>query len=108
MKVVVLLILPIITIGYLLYKATAGLILTQILTQYTSIVSTHVHLYIKNIYIYLYTIYIDTKVSDIASKNLLAFQRLWNRHNPNSKISEDGIYGTQTSNALYNSPCGGW
>ena len=51
---------------------------------------------------------VDTKVSDIASKNLLAFQRLWNRHNPNSKISEDGIYGTQTANALYNSPCGGW
>jgi len=49
-----------------------------------------------------------TKVSDIAQKNLLAFQRIWNKHNPNSKISEDGIYGTQTANALYNSPCGGW
>lgn len=49
-----------------------------------------------------------TKVSDIASKNLLAFQRLYNRHNPNNKISEDGIYGSQTSTALYNAPCDGW
>jgi hypothetical protein len=46
--------------------------------------------------------------SDIASKNLLAFQRLWNRHNPSSKISEDGIYGSQTENALYHAPCNGW
>eukprot|EP01033_Poteriospumella_lacustris_P011906 gene11906-8496_t len=46
--------------------------------------------------------------SDISSKNLLAFQRLWNRHNPNSKISEDGQYGPQTENALAHAPCGGW
>lgn len=46
--------------------------------------------------------------SDIASKNLLAFQRLWNRHNPGSQISEDGQYGPQTQNALYNAPCNGW
>jgi len=46
--------------------------------------------------------------SDIASKNLLAFQRLWNRYNPNSKISEDGIYGPQTENALNHAPCNGW
>jgi hypothetical protein len=46
--------------------------------------------------------------SDIASKNLMAFQRLWNRHNPNSKISEDGIYGPQTENALAHAPCNGW
>lgn len=46
--------------------------------------------------------------SDLAQKNLLAFQKLWNAHNPNSKISEDGIYGSQTANALYNSPCSGW
>lgn len=49
-----------------------------------------------------------TKASDLASKNLLAFQRLWNRHNPNNKISEDGIYGPQTENALKNAPCNGW
>lgn len=45
---------------------------------------------------------------DIASKNLLAFQRLWNRYNPNAKISEDGEYGPQTENALYHTPCNGW
>jgi N-acetylmuramoyl-L-alanine amidase len=46
--------------------------------------------------------------SDIAKQNLMAFQKLWNANNPNSQISEDGIYGTQTANALYNSPCDGW
>jgi hypothetical protein len=49
-----------------------------------------------------------TNVPDISSQNLLAFQRLWNRYNPGSRIDEDGIYGPQTSNALYWSPCGGW
>ena len=46
--------------------------------------------------------------SDIASKNLLAFQRLWNRHNPGATISEDGQYGPQTESALNKSPCNGW
>jgi hypothetical protein len=46
--------------------------------------------------------------SDISSMNLLAFQRLWNRYNPNSKIDEDGQYGPQTENALANAPCNGW
>jgi hypothetical protein len=45
--------------------------------------------------------------ADLASKNLQAFQRLWNRHNGN-KLVEDGIYGPATANALYNTPCGGW
>lgn len=49
-----------------------------------------------------------TSASDLASQNLKAFQRLWNRHNPNSKIAEDGIYGSQTENALYHAPCNGW
>jgi hypothetical protein len=49
-----------------------------------------------------------TGASDIASKGLLAFQRLWNRYNPNSRISEDGAYGPQTENALNHAPCGGW
>ena len=46
-------------------------------------------------------------VASVASKNLLAFQRLHNRHNQN-KISEDGVYGPQTEDALYHAPCGGW
>jgi hypothetical protein len=49
-----------------------------------------------------------THVSDIASVNLLAFQRLYNRYNPSSPISEDGVYGPQTESALYNAPCSGW
>ncbi len=49
-----------------------------------------------------------TAATDLAKQNLLAFQKLWNIHNPTSKISEDGIYGSQTANALYNSPCSGW
>jgi N-acetylmuramoyl-L-alanine amidase len=43
-----------------------------------------------------------------AQKNLIAFQRLWNRHNPTAKIAEDGIYGPATGNALSKSPCNGW
>jgi hypothetical protein len=49
-----------------------------------------------------------TGASDIASQNLLAFQRLWNRNNPGSKISEDGIYGLETESALNRAPCNGW
>jgi hypothetical protein len=45
---------------------------------------------------------------NLDSKNLLAFQRLWNVHNPSNKIAEDGVYGPATSKALYYSPCGGW
>ena len=43
-----------------------------------------------------------------AQKNLQAFQRLWNRHNPNNKIAEDGIYGPATASALSKAPCNGW
>mmetsp|Transcript_23648 Transcript_23648/g.39553 ORF Transcript_23648/g.39553 Transcript_23648/m.39553 type:complete len:166 (+) Transcript_23648:204-701(+) len=49
-----------------------------------------------------------TKAADIARENLVAFQRLWNRNNPNSQIAEDGVYGPDSANALYNSPCDGW
>jgi len=45
---------------------------------------------------------------DYGSKNIMAFQKLWNRYNPKNKIPEDGIYGTETVNALNNSPCNGW
>ena len=43
-----------------------------------------------------------------AEKNLLAFQRLYNKHNPTAKIAEDGIYGPGTANAFNKSPCNGW
>ena len=46
--------------------------------------------------------------SDLAKQNLIAFQQLWNKYNPTKTISVDGIYGTNTANAFYNSPCTGW
>lgn len=49
-----------------------------------------------------------TGAATYARKNLEAFQRVWNRHNPNAKIAEDGIYGPATANAFNKSPCGGW
>lgn len=45
---------------------------------------------------------------DIAQQNLLAFQKLWNQHNPGNQLDEDGIYGPATADALYNTPCNGW
>eukprot|EP01113_Clastostelium_recurvatum_P013801 TRINITY_DN173_c0_g1_i2.p1 TRINITY_DN173_c0_g1~~TRINITY_DN173_c0_g1_i2.p1 ORF type:complete len:215 (-),score=38.31 TRINITY_DN173_c0_g1_i2:78-722(-) len=45
--------------------------------------------------------------ANLDQANLLAFQKLWNAHNSN-KLTEDGIYGTNTANALRASPCGGW
>eukprot|EP01034_Spumella_vulgaris_P037349 gene37349-46085_t len=45
-----------------------------------------------------------TASPNIASKNLLAFQRLWNRHN-GDKISEDVVYGPATESALSRAPC---
>jgi hypothetical protein len=37
-----------------------------------------------------------------------AFQRLWNRNNPNDKIAEDGAYGPATAARLAKSPVGGF
>ncbi|MDF2697815.1 MAG: hypothetical protein K0S65_6198, partial [Labilithrix sp.] len=37
-----------------------------------------------------------------------AFQRLWNRNNPNDKISEDGVYGPATEARLSKAPVGGF
>jgi hypothetical protein len=45
---------------------------------------------------------------DIAKQTLIAFQKLWNQHNPGSQLSVDGIYGPATENALYHTPCHGW
>ncbi len=46
----------------------------------------------------------------VAMKGLsvLAFQRLWNRNNPNDKIAEDGEYGPATEERLGKSPVGGF
>ena len=45
---------------------------------------------------------------EISQENLKAFQTLWNAHNPGNQLTVDGIYGPNTANALYNTPCGGW
>ncbi|HEY9644587.1 MAG TPA: peptidoglycan-binding protein, partial [Coleofasciculaceae cyanobacterium] len=45
---------------------------------------------------------------DIRSKSILAFQKLWNKNNPNEKISEDGGFGPQTESALNRSPAKGF
>lgn len=40
--------------------------------------------------------------------SVLAFQRLWNRNNPNDKIAEDSSYGPATEARLMKSPVGGF
>jgi len=49
-----------------------------------------------------------TAAKDLASQNLMAFQKLWNQNNPSKKIGEDGVYGPATAAAFYSSPCNGW
>ena len=45
---------------------------------------------------------------DIRGKDVLAFQRLWNRNNPGDRIAEDGAYGPQTEARLRSSPATGF
>jgi uncharacterized protein (TIGR03382 family) len=44
----------------------------------------------------------------LSGLSVLAFQRLWNRNNPNDKIAEDGDYGPATETRLVKSPVGGF
>lgn len=46
--------------------------------------------------------------ADIRGRDVLAFQRLWNRNNANDRIAEDGIYGPQTEARLKRSPATGF
>src|SRR6185295_15556034 len=46
--------------------------------------------------------------ADIRGKDVLAFQRLWNRNHPTDKISEDGAYGPQTEARLKSAPATGF
>lgn len=46
--------------------------------------------------------------ADVRGKDVLAFQRLWNRNNPGDKISEDGSYGPQTEARLKAAPATGF
>jgi len=45
---------------------------------------------------------------DIRGQDVKAFQRLWNRNNPDDSISEDGRYGPQTEARLKASPATGF
>ncbi|HWO22942.1 MAG TPA: M15 family metallopeptidase [Kofleriaceae bacterium] len=45
---------------------------------------------------------------DSRGKDVLAFQRLWNRNHPTDKIAEDGAYGPQTEARLKASPATGF
>ena len=45
---------------------------------------------------------------DIIGTSVLAFQRLWNRHNPNEQIDEDGAIGSVTKEKLNKSPVEGF
>ena len=45
---------------------------------------------------------------DIRGKDVLAFQRLWNRNNAGDQIAADGVYGPQTEARLKASPATGF
>jgi len=45
---------------------------------------------------------------DIRGQDVEAFQRLWNRNNPDDSIAEDGLYGPQTEARLKASPATGF
>ena len=56
-------------------------------------------------------VHFDYKGSGTVSMKGLsvrAFQRLWNRNNPNDKIIEDGSYGASTESRLAKAPVGGF
>lgn len=45
---------------------------------------------------------------DFNQEGIRAFQKLWNQHNPNDQIEEDGHYGPQTQKRLEASPIEGF
>ncbi len=45
---------------------------------------------------------------DLRGLDVHAFQRLWNRNNPNDKIDEDGNYGSATAARIRASPAAGF
>lgn len=49
-----------------------------------------------------------TSSPDIRGRDVAAFQRLWNRNNPNDKIAEDGSYGPATETRLRSAPSEGF
>ena len=52
--------------------------------------------------------YVGGGTKDIRSLAILAFQKLWNKNNPQDRILEDGIYGPQVQRCLNQSPINGF
>jgi GH24 family phage-related lysozyme (muramidase)/peptidoglycan hydrolase-like protein with peptidoglycan-binding domain len=45
---------------------------------------------------------------DLGRIGIMAFQRLWNQHNPHDPIAEDGVFGPRTAAKLEDSPSDGF
>ena len=55
------------------------------------------------------SVHVDHLASpDFRRVNVEAFQRLWNRNNPDDRIEEDGLYGPATADRIARSPSGGF
>lgn len=52
--------------------------------------------------------YVGKGTKDIRGTAMLAFQKLWNKNNPNDKIGEDSEYGSQTESRLNQSSVKGF
>jgi 3D (Asp-Asp-Asp) domain-containing protein len=52
--------------------------------------------------------YVGAGSVDMRGKDVLAFQRLWNRNHPEDVIGEDGKYGAETQSRLAKSPAAGF
>jgi hypothetical protein len=52
--------------------------------------------------------YRGSNIKDIGGTAVLAFQRLWNRHNSHEQIDEDGAFGPATEEKLNKSPIDGF
>ena len=45
---------------------------------------------------------------DLGGAQVLAFQQLWNEHNPKAPLVEDGLWGPATAAAVERSPAAGF
>jgi hypothetical protein len=52
--------------------------------------------------------YLGAGAVDHRGLDVQAFQRLWNRNNPNDKIDEDGAWGPATESRMRKAPAGGF
>jgi len=51
---------------------------------------------------------VSGRLQDIGKLSVIAFQKLWNRHNPQDLIAVDGGFGAETRQKLLDSPAEGW